>query len=119
MNYIEFQIGGKLRGFKFGIGFLGDILKHYDVDIIGFGDLISKNPFSVLPAILYYGHYHDIVRKGGAIDFKLYTVEDWVEDIENPMNDANMVSVTERCINSVIKYLPKNENKAVEGEKKS
>ena len=112
MNYIEFQVGGKLRGFKFGIGFLGDILKHYDTDLQGFGNIVSKNPFSVLPALLFYGHYHDAIRKGATIDFTIYNVEDWVDLVDDPLNDKNFVSAIQRCIDSIVRYLPK----AEEGE---
>lgn len=118
MNYIEFEIGSKLRGFKFGIGFLGDIMKHYNVDLLGFGELLTKNPFSATPAILYFGHYHNCVRKGAPITFTIHDVEDWVDAIENPLNDANLVEATKRCIDSITKYLPKVEEEE-KGEKKS
>ena len=96
-------------------------MKHYDVDILGFGDLVSKNPYSVLPAILFYGHYHDAVRKGHPVNLTIHDVEDWMEEIEDPLNDPNMVSATQRCIESIVKYLPKSkEVEAVEeGEKKN
>ena len=99
MNYIEFEIGGKLRGFKFGLGFLGDIQKHFDVDFDAMQKMTLKNPILFLPAMLYYGHKHSVIRKRQPITFELYEFEDWMEDLkggitnENIMNAVNAMNV--------------------------
>ena len=94
MNYIEFEIGGKKRGFSLGLGL---------------GQLMVKNPFSVTPSILYYGHKHDCIRLKKPIDFELWNIEDWVEDMPNTLNNENIEKLMLILIESIKKHLPKDE----------
>ena len=119
MNYIEFEIGGKLRGFKLGLGFIGDILQHYDTDMMGLGKLLVNNPFSATPAILLYGNKHDSIRKGLPFDIKMYEVEDWIEDIENGLQNKNIEALMVILLESVKKHLPQvPEEKPTKSKKK-
>lgn len=107
MNYINFNIGGKDRGFQLGLGFLGDVLKHYNTDLVGLGDLMVQNPFSVTPTILYYGHKHNCIRRKEAIDFEMYDVEDWIDELPNTLNNENIEKLLLLMFDSVKKHLPK------------
>ena len=111
MNYIEFEIGGKLRGFKFGLKFLNDILAHYDVDIIGLGEMMDKNPFGTRPTILYYGHVAHCKGKGTPVTFTEENVFDWVDEIPNGISNASIISAIQIVIESIRGHLP-----AVEGQ---
>jgi len=106
MNYIEFEIGGKLRGFKLGLGFIGDILQHYDTDMMGLGKLLVNNPFSATPTILFLGHKHDSIRKGLPFDVKMFEVEDWVEEIEDGLQNKNIEALMVLLLESVKRHLP-------------
>lgn len=109
MNQLIFAIGGKERGFKLGLGFLGDILKHYDTDLMGLGKLMVKNPYDLTPTILYYAHIQYCARNSQVVDFNLYDVQDWVEGLDDPMNDKNIEAVLKLLIDTIKKYLPKKE----------
>ena len=119
MNYIEFEIGNKSRGFKFGLGFLGDVLDYLDTDLAGFGEMMTKNPFKCIPLILYFAHKRDLERKEQPIDFKLIDVEDWVDDIGNGFNNDNIVESLRIVIKTIQKHLPKAAEQDGKGEKKN
>lgn len=107
MNYIEFNIGKKDRGFKFGLGFLGDIIAHYGTSLTGLGRIMVDNPYSIAPACLYFGHYHDCVRKGLPIDFTIYDAQDWMDELPEPLNDKNVAGAISRVVDTITRYLPK------------
>ncbi len=122
MNYIEFSLGNKVRGFKMGLGFLGDVLKHYDTDIVGFGEFTTKNIFDVTPTVLYYAHKHDCIRKGIPVDFEIYHVSDWLDELDNPLEDKNVAACMTMLIDTITKYLPvlkDDKKKSVKDEKKN
>lgn len=106
MNYIEIEIGGKKRGFKFGLGFLGDILEHFDIDVGGFGEMLSKNPFKAIPAIIYFGHAYDVKKKGQIVDFSLLDVDEWVEELEHGYANENIEALLNVLLDSMRKNVP-------------
>lgn len=109
MNYVEFHIGGKSRGFKFGLGFLGDLIQHYNTDLSGLGRVMVNNPFSVAPACLYYAHYHDCARKGVPVDFTIHDAQDWMDELDDPLNDKNVAGAIKVAVATITRYLPKPE----------
>lgn len=118
MNCIEFEIGGKLRGFKFGLKFLGDILEHFDTDIVGFGEMLDSNPFKTRPAILYFGHLADTQRKGHPLTFSFDDVMDWVEDLEGGVSNPNVISAIMLVLESVKIHIPKSDKPEKKGTAK-
>lgn len=109
MNYIEFELGGKLRGFKFGLGTLGDVMLHYNVDLLGLLLLLNKNVYSVTPVMLFYAHKFDQTRKGKPATLELWQFSEWLDEMQNPMDDENIASAMTILVESITKYLPKNE----------
>lgn len=116
MNYFELEIGGKKRGFRFGLGFLGDILEHFDLDIGGFGNMLSKNPFKAVPAIIFFGHRYEQKKKGIVIDFTLIDVDEWVENLEDGYANEGIELMLQVLLESMRKNVPGLAE--VEGEKK-
>lgn len=112
MNYIEFQIGGKLRGFKFGIGTLGDILLHYNFGLVELIGLLNKNLFSATPTMLYYAARFHSLSKGEPVTFTLQDFSLWLDDIEDPLNDKNIAAAMGVLVTSITKHLPKFEEAA-------
>ena len=106
MNRLQFEIGGKVRGFKIGLGFLGDLLNHYETDMMGLGAMMVRNPFSATPAILFYAHKHDCINNGDVIDFKINDIEDWIEDLPDMLRNENIESLLMLLMDSVKKHLP-------------
>lgn len=118
MNHIQFEIGGELRGFRMGVGFLGDVLDYLKVDIVEFGDMVVKNPFKLQPAILYYAHYHDCKRKSLPTDFTIEDVEDWIEEVESGVFNENILKASVILHDSLVKHLPKTDKKEKTAKKK-
>lgn len=104
MNYIKFEIGGKTRGFKFGLGFLGDIQNHFNIDLVQMHQMIEKNPLLFLPAMLYFGHKHDCIRNHEPIDFELFHFEDWIVEMDKGVSNENLLKAA-RAMNSGIQYI--------------
>ena len=100
-----------------GLGFLGDLINHYDTDMIGLGRMMIRNPFSSTPAILYHAHRHDCLRKGIPIDFDLHHVEDWIEELDNWRSDKNIEALLGILLDSIQKYVKKAEGPAKEEKK--
>ena len=120
MNQVIFEIGGEERGFKIGLGFLGDLLKHYDTDIMGVGHMMVKNPYDMTPTVLYHSHRHYCLRNSKVIDFSIYDVQDWVESLKDPMNDPNIEHLLKILVDDIKKFLPKKEKSGeTQNEKKS
>lgn len=118
MNQVIFEIGGEERGFKLGVGFLGDLLKHYDQDIMGIGHLMVKNPYDMTPTILFFAHKHYCLRQSRIIDFTIYDVQDWIEELKDPMNDPNIENLLKMLVDDIKKYLPKKKEGSGDDEKK-
>ena len=104
MNYLQFEIGGKKRGFKFGLKVIGDCIRHSDQDPVAFMGSITKNRFESIPVILYYAHKYNEEKKGEIIDFTLFDVYDWVEE-EGLMNEK-LDDVTKFFIKSLYDNVP-------------
>lgn len=106
MNYIEVEIGGKKRGFTFGLGFLGDILEYFNTDVVGFVRLTESNPFKAVPAILYFAHRYTVRKNGGAVDFELIDVDGWIEELENSYANEKVDTILGVLIESMKKHIP-------------
>lgn len=106
MNYIEIEIGGKKRGFRFGLGFLGNILDHFNMDIAEFGQLMSRNPFKAIPSILYFAHEYEVKRMGDVPDFTIIDFEMWVEDMPNGYADEKVEAALNVLLESMRKNVP-------------
>lgn len=109
MNRIEFQIGDAKRGFSLGLGFLGRIIAHFDTDLIGFGNLMAKNPFLVTPAILFESHKIDCEINGQPVDFTIHDVSEWVEGLEGTINNGKIENLLIMLMDSINAHLPKKE----------
>lgn len=107
MNYIEFEIGDKLRGFKFGTRFLSEFLNDLDTDISGMGEELDKNPFRVRPLALYFAHFAHCESKGQPVTFNKVDFENWIDDLDEGISNKNVVEAMRVLIESVRSHLPK------------
>lgn len=80
MNSIKIEFAGKERGFTFGLYVLGELLEYYDTDIVGFGEKMQKNPFKVIPVVLYQGHAFDLKINKQPVDVTLEDVALWADE---------------------------------------
>lgn len=123
MNRIEIEIGGKLRAFRLGLHFLGEILNHFDTDISGLGSLMVTNPYKAVPAIIYFGHAYECKKSGKAIDFTILDCSEWVEELENTYSNEVIHTLTKVLVDSLRKNVPgyklaEEANNAKEAKKK-
>lgn len=79
-NYTKLELGGKNRGFKFGLSFLSNVLDHLDISIADLGEAMQKNPFKVLPVMIFEAHKSNELKARREIDFVLEDVYDWIDD---------------------------------------
>ena len=114
MNCLEFEIGGKQRGFRFGLKFLGDLLTHFDCDMGGLGLMIDKNPFATRPVILYLAHKAYCQSNKKPIDFTEDDVCTWVDEMPNGISNDNVVQSIRMVIEAIQSHLPKIEEIAEE-----
>lgn len=119
MNYIEFEVGGKLRGFKFGVGALGDILKELDTDIKGYGEMLISNRYKSVPTTLFHGHKHDCWRKQLPITFTRFDVDDWLEDLPKGVYNDNIAQVENIIVQQATKHIGHLLEEVEGGEKKN
>lgn len=106
MNKLEFEIGGKNRGFIIGLGFLGDMLIHFDTDIQGLGRMaVNNNIFALCPSVVYYGHKHYCISNRLPIDFTIYDVEGWFMDLDKGMFNDNVQQLLTMMTETLSKHL--------------
>lgn len=121
-NFVEIEIGGKVRAFRFGLGTVGRIQKHLNVDIAGLGEQSIKNPFMTVPVILFFGHEHETRKRGQVVDFSIENFEDWLEDFEGTFAHPDIDGVLKVFFDSLMNMIPGAKEKQVElkkAEKKS
>ena len=118
MNQIDFKIGGDTRRFNFGLKFLGDILSHFNTDIVGLGELLDSNPFATRPVILYYGHVASLKRNNKPVDFTLDDVIDWVDEMEGGISNEYVIQSVMLVLESVKTHIPKSDSPIDEDEAK-
>ena len=56
MDKIIIEVDGTPRPFHFGVGFIGRILDALDTDIVGFKTEMGKNPFRIIPLMMFESH---------------------------------------------------------------
>ena len=119
MNYIEIEVGGELRGFRFGLGVIGDLMNHFQMDFIGLGEMMqANNMFSLAPALLYFGHYHAVRKEGKKVEFTIYDCEEWVENASKGILNDDIQSVAVVFLQSMSAHIEKMSKEADDGPKK-
>ena len=122
-NFVEIEIGGKTRAFRFGMEAIGDIQEHLDLDIGGIGRMSIRNPFKIVPVIFFYGHSYETKERGRLVDFTISDFAKWVSEFEGTYAHPEIDGVLKVFFDSVIKYTPGAKKVVIElqkeGEKKS
>ena len=74
------EFGGKERTFWLGLGFLAMFVKNSKIDIDELTDAMTKNPFKVMPELLFYSLKYGYDRVGADLDFNIYDVTEWIDE---------------------------------------
>ena len=105
-NFVEIEIGGKLRAFRFGLEVIGDIQEHLDLDIAGVGRMSIRNPFKIVPVIFFYGHKYETQERGRLVDFTISDFAKWIGEFEDTYAHPDIDGVLKVFFDTVIKYTP-------------
>ena len=111
-NKTEILIGGEMRKFHFGLGFLGELIESFDLDIITLGEKAAKNPLKYDPIIMYCSAVYALKREGITPTFTQYDFLDWIEESGGIKSDA-MLLFNEAFLKSLSKDVPIEETKEV------
>jgi hypothetical protein len=104
-NSVEIEIGGELRKFHFGLGFLGELIDSFNLDIVTLGEVASKNPLKYDPIIMYCSAVYALKREGKTASFTQYDFIDWIEN-SGGIKSEPMLKFNEAFIKSLTKDVP-------------
>jgi len=74
------EFGGKERTFWLGLGFLAMFVKSTKIEVDELSGAITKNPFKVMPELLFYSLKYGYDRVGADIDFNIFEVTEWLDE---------------------------------------
>ncbi len=115
---IEFEIGGKVRKFNFGLQCMGNSFERLDTDLANIGKVMLTNPFKATPAIFYEAHRAAVEYDGKLVDFSYSEVCKWLDDIDGGINNKNIEKGFELFLETLKNHLPKTEDVEGDGAKK-
>ena len=113
MNKIKITLGGEDRDVRFGLGVLGDIQEHLNIDMSELGIMLSKNPFKIIPVAIYFGIKYEVEKTGSIPDFTLFDVLEWIEDLEGGYTNTVIDEASLCFMRSLVKNVP-NMKQAIE-----
>ena len=109
MNYIELEIQEKKRGFKLGLGFLGELLEVMDIDVSELQTKLGKNPFKIIPLMMFNAYKYDCERKGNTMELSQNDFIDYVED--KGFESSEIMGFINTFTKSMVKDVPKSDSK--------
>lgn len=101
-----------------GLGFIGELLEAIDLRIEEVGIKVDKNPFKMVPLLIYHSAKYTIEDlEGGEVDFKLTDVIKWVEE-SGGVGSSESIKFLQAFTKSMTHGVPKNEDQKEEASKK-
>jgi hypothetical protein len=107
---IELDFEGTKLGFHFGLGFLGELLDSLGFSIDELQLNIEKNPFKVIPKLMYTSYSYNLERKGEEVDLKLYDFIDLLDTVGGVTSEG-VSSFLTAFTDSMTKDVPVAKNK--------
>lgn len=95
--------------FRFGIGFLGRLLKHLDNDINGVLKEMTDNPFETIPIIMYTSAKYGFDRKGEECNCTVYDFIDFI-DADGGIQAKSVEKFLKAFTDSITEDVPVDEN---------
>ena len=102
----QIDFGGEKRTFYFGIGFLGMFIENTNNTLGTLEDNLLKNPFQVLPDLMYYSLLYGYLRQDLTPDFTKYDVMEWIDEGGVGISSPAVVSFRTALIDSLNAKLP-------------
>ena len=100
------KIGDRELGFSFGLAFLGELLEQTDLSIDEIVSKMNRNPFKMIPTIMYYSTKLYSERRGEEFVFSLFDVTDWLDEAGGVGNE-NVAKFLKAFTSSLTKDVPK------------
>lgn len=81
MNYIQIEINGINRGFKFGVWVLGQLINKEGLKLDSIKEQVSSDPISFYVNVMYYSALWNCSRSKTEPDFDKEDVYEWIDDL--------------------------------------
>jgi hypothetical protein len=117
MNKITLTINKRKLDFHFGLFFIGEALDTLDLSIDDIGVNLSKNPFKLVPELMYISASYGLRRKGKEIDFTKDEFFDWLDN-DGGFSNGNLGKFLDAFTKSLTLDVPKGDDTGVESKKK-
>lgn len=117
MTTLKLKIGERDLEFTFGLGFLGEILEETNLGIDEMMEKMDKNPFRMIPLLMYHSARFTLDLRGKKCDFALSDVIGWVEDLGG-INSPEVIEFIEAYTKSLLKDVVNEKNMPKEAKKK-
>ena len=108
MNEIKLTINAREIVFSFGLGFIGALLEDTGESIEEAVDHLNRNPFYMVPKLMYLSAQYAKTRDGEELDFTMVELTDWIDQdggVRNETIEKFLTSFTQ----SLAKGVPKQE----------
>ncbi len=97
--------------FRFGLGFLGELLSNLDLNIEEVMLEVSKNPFKTIPVIMFTSAKYGFERDGKECEYTLYDFIDFI-DADGGIQAKSVEKFLQAFTDSMTKDVPKEEGTA-------
>lgn len=82
-GYLDIQLGGKKRTLHFSMNFWVEFTEQLGVSLTDIGDVFSGGmSLSGIRALIYSALRANDLEQGNEVDYTLYSVGNWLEDLE-------------------------------------
>ena len=117
MNRIKLKLKGREFDFTFGLGFLGELLDDLDMSMQDVGARIDKNPYKMIPFLMYRSAKYSCELEGKDFDYTILDFISWIEQ-EGGFTSKSVESFLVAFTNSMTKGVPVEEEITDEPKKK-
>lgn len=118
MKKINLVFSEKEISFHFGLGFMGELLESLDCSIDELMKKLDKNPFKIIPKLMYESHSYSCLRQGKESEYGIIEFTDLIDEDGGIMSEKT-AKFLEAFTSSIVKDVPKEEvNPVKRGVKK-
>lgn len=98
-GYIDIQVGGKKRTLHFSMNFWSEFTEQLGVPLHEIGDVFTKGiSIKGLRALVYAGILANDQEQGNKIDYNIFSVGTWLDDLEPEKINAIVETMLESKI---------------------
>jgi len=107
MNVVKIKIADQEIDFAFGLGFLGEALDELNISINDIQDKLTRNPFKIVPSLMYHSAKYAQFRKG-KYEETIFTNEKMIDLIDSGggVSQPGVILCLQAFTNSLIKGVP-------------